>query len=107
MQVLWTIALPVFGMIFAGYVVGRLRVLGDGSSQALNSAALPGWRSARSALPSASLAMAGCRALATAAEVVVRRRCPIFATALFEWNVVRPRYRWARHFAERPERRAS
>ena len=36
MQVLWNIALPVFGIILAGYLVGRLRLLGEGSSQALN-----------------------------------------------------------------------
>ncbi len=36
MQVLWTIALPVFGIIFAGYLIGRLRLLGADSSQALN-----------------------------------------------------------------------
>jgi malonate transporter len=36
MQVLWTIVLPVFGIILAGYLIGRLRLLGEGSSQALN-----------------------------------------------------------------------
>ena len=36
MPVLWNIALPVFGIIFAGYLVGWLRLLGEGSSRTLN-----------------------------------------------------------------------
>jgi malonate transporter len=36
MQTLTTIVLPVFGIVFAGYLIGRLRLLGENSSQALN-----------------------------------------------------------------------
>jgi malonate transporter len=36
MQALLNIALPVFGIILAGYLVGRFRLLGEGSSVALN-----------------------------------------------------------------------
>jgi len=36
MQILWTIVLAVFGIILAGYLIGRLRLLGADSSQALN-----------------------------------------------------------------------
>jgi hypothetical protein len=71
MRVLWTIALPVFGVIFAGHVVGRFRLLGDGGSQALNSAALPVLAISLVGLALGALAMAGSSALAAAAELVV------------------------------------
>lgn len=36
MQSLLTVSLPVFGLMFCGYLAGRLRVLGADSSEALN-----------------------------------------------------------------------
>src|SRR5262245_46465624 len=37
MQVILDVVLPVFGLILAGYLAGRFRILGQGSTEALNS----------------------------------------------------------------------
>jgi hypothetical protein len=36
MQAVFNVALPVFGIMFAGYMSGRLGLLGESASQALN-----------------------------------------------------------------------